>query len=298
MGDLPFLVSRDSADIWKRREEFHLDWTVGAPKDPINPEQDWGLPLFRWSVMEPAKFPWWQTRLRSARNWFDLLRLDHVVGFFRVWAMAKGAESRFEPEDEAEQIRRGEVFLRMILDHSGECVPIAEDLGTIPPFVPTTLARLGIAGHRVFRWERDQHVYREPLDYPYLSMATTGTHDTSTLSMWWKTAPDVERQAFLRLFPDDAVRLAQADQPGTFTDEWHRMILDRLLGSGSGLALLPIQDVFGLDEQINVPATVGAHNWTYRLPCVIADLDRPPFAAKSRMIEELVSRHGRRPLRP
>jgi 4-alpha-glucanotransferase len=293
MGDLPFLVSRDSVDVWSRRDEFDLTRSVGAPKEPAYPEQSWGLPLFRWSVMEAEQFPWWRLRLRMARTWFDMMRLDHVVGFFRVWVMSNHEPSHFEPGEETEQITRGETFLRLILESSTECLPIAEDLGTIPPFVRDTLTRLGIAGHKVLRWERADGVYREPAAYPYVSLATTGTHDTSTLSMWWKTLPDDERRAFLQLFDPEDVRRSGAEQPGIFTDEWHRLVLDRLLGSGSGLVILPIQDIFGHDEQINVPATVGPHNWTYRLPCPIEDFNRPPLEGKARVLRELLIRHGR-----
>jgi 4-alpha-glucanotransferase len=293
MGDLPFLVSRDSADVWSRLDEFDISQTVGAPADPVNPEQDWGLPLFRWSVMEAAGFPWWTLRVRAARAWFDLLRLDHVVGFFRVWVMSKQAPSRFEPQDEAQQIRRGERFLTMIAESAGDCLPVAEDLGTIPPFVRETLSQMGIAGHKVLRWERDNGIYRDPVSYPYVSLATPGTHDTGTLSTWWKTLPEDERRAFLNLFDHQDVRRSKADQAGSFTDDWHRLVLDRLIGSGSGLVILPLQDVFGHDEQINVPSTVGPHNWTYRLPCLIEELSRPPLEANGRTLRELLIRHGR-----
>jgi 4-alpha-glucanotransferase len=292
-GDLPFLVSRDSADVWSRQGDFDLTHSIGAPVEPAYPEQDWGLPLFRWSVVEAAGFPWWRQRMRIVREWFDLVRIDHVVGLFRVWMMAPGETSRFEPEEEPEQIRRGEVFLSMIAEERGPCLPIAEDLGVIPPFVRATLARMGIAGHKVLRWERDEGVYRLPEKYPYVSMATTGTHDTPTLAAWWKTAPEAEREAFAELFDPEDVHRAGALQPGAFPDAWHRMILDRVLGSGSGLVILPFQDVFGRDEQINIPATVGPHNWTYRIPCTIEDLSQPPFDAKGRMVRELLEKHGR-----
>ncbi|MFZ5863129.1 MAG: 4-alpha-glucanotransferase [Nitrospirota bacterium] len=292
-GDLPFLVSRDSADVWSRQGDFDLTHSIGAPVEPAYPEQDWGLPLFRWSVVEAAKFPWWRQRMRIVREWFDLVRIDHVVGLFRVWMMAKGETSRFEPTEEPEQIRRGEVFLTMIAEERGKSVPIAEDLGLIPPFVRATLGRMGIAGHKVLRWERDDGVYRDPSDYPFASMATTGTHDTTTLSVWWKTAEDWEREAFLELFDPDEAERAGAMQPHAFTDDWHQMILDRIFSSGSGLVLLPFQDVFGHDDQINVPATVGPHNWTYRIPCTIEDLSRPPYEEKGKMVRSLLEKHGR-----
>lgn len=292
-GDLPFLVSRDSADVWARQSEFDLTHTIGAPVEPAYPEQDWGLPLFRWTVIEPAGFPWWRQRLALAREWFDLLRIDHVVGLFRVWVMAEGETSHFDPADEPEQIRRGEVFLSMIAEELGRCLPIAEDLGVIPPFVRATLARMGIAGHKVLRWERDDGVYREPGKYPFVSMATTGTHDTSTLSVWWKTAEPWEREAFAELFDPEDLRRSNAWEPGTFTDDWHRLILDRVFGAGSGLVIVPFQDLFGHEEQINVPATVGPHNWTYRIPCTIDELSRPPYEEKGKMVRSLLEKHGR-----
>jgi 4-alpha-glucanotransferase len=71
------------------------------------------------------------------------------------------------------------------------------------------------------------------------------------------------------------------------------MILDRIFGSGSGLVLLPFQDIFAHEDQINVPATVGPHNWTYRIPCTIAELSRPPFEEKGKMVRSLLEKHGR-----
>lgn len=292
-GDLPFLVSRDSADVWSRQSEFDMTHTIGAPVEPAYPEQDWGLPMFRWPVVETAGFPWWRQRLAIARQWFDAVRIDHVVGLFRIWVMAQGETSRFDPPEEPEQIRRGEVFLSMIAEALGPCLPIAEDLGVIPPFVRSTLARMGIAGHKVLRWERDDGVYREPRDYPLVSMATTGTHDTSPLAVWWKTAGDEERRSFSKLFDPDDIGKTGALEPGTFSPEWHRLILDRLFGSGSGLVILPFQDVFGHEDQINVPATIGPHNWTYRIPCTIAELSVAPYDTKTRNVRDLLVKHGR-----
>jgi 4-alpha-glucanotransferase len=292
-GDLPFLVSRDSADVWSRQSDFDVTHTIGAPVEPAYPEQDWGLPMVRWSVVEAAGFQWWRQRLAIARQWFDLVRIDHVVGLFRVWVMAPGETSHFDPAEEPEQIRRGEVFLTVIAESLGSCIPIAEDLGVIPPFVRSTLARMGIAGHKVLRWERDDGVYREPAKYPVVSMATTGTHDTSPLSLWWKTAPDEERRSFAALFDAREVGRSGALEPGFFPAEWHRMILDRVFGSGSGLVMLPFQDVFGHDDQINVPATVSPNNWTYRIPCTIDELSQTSNAAQTQLVKDLLTKHGR-----
>ena len=75
---------------------------------------------------------------------------------------------------------------------------IAEDLGVVPDFVRASLARLGVPGFKVFRWERQWHTegqpFRDPLVYPPVSVATSGTHDTETLAVWWASAPARERR--------------------------------------------------------------------------------------------------------
>jgi 4-alpha-glucanotransferase len=94
------------------------------------------------------------------------------------------------PAVPAEQTALGERILRIFGDAGAEI--IAEDLGVIPDFVRQSLARLGIPGYRVFRWERHWHQprqpYRDPSEYPPASVATSGTHDTEPLVIWWEGA--------------------------------------------------------------------------------------------------------------
>jgi len=291
MGDLPFLVSGDSADVWSHPESFSDVDSVGAPPDVFNDKgQDWGLPLFDWKVMEKQRFLWWRLRIRHAREHYDLIRLDHVVGFYRVWVIPKEGEPHFEPNEEAEQIKRGKQLLTAIIEEAGMCIPVAEDLGVIPDFVRETLTQFGIAGHKVLRWEKRDHVYLDPKDYPFISLATTGTHDTSTLMNWWDEISLEERAAFLKML-DEGIGIAPE---APFSDRLQQAILERLIRSGSSLVLFPIQDILGLPDQINIPATVGAHNWRFRLPSPLHYFDQiSPFKERTSSFASLIDRHQR-----
>ncbi|MFY9268806.1 MAG: 4-alpha-glucanotransferase [Candidatus Manganitrophaceae bacterium] len=295
MGDLPFLVSRDSADLWSRRHAFSAVESVGAPPDMFNARgQDWGLPLFLWKVMEEERFLWWRLRIGQARSLFHLIRLDHVVGFYRVWVMPRQGAPFFEPPQEEEQIRRGTELLNAIVEESGgengELIPVAEDLGVIPDFVRESLRQFGIAGHKIFRWEKEGLQYRDPRDYPFVSLATTGTHDTSTIVQWWESLPSEERSTFLAML--DERREIPPDEP--FSDRLHRTILERLIAGGSGLVVFPIQDILGLPDQINIPATVGPHNWRFRLTIQVDQLNHlSPFREKLATLQSLIDRHHR-----
>src|SRR5215471_16993716 len=162
MGDLPFLVSVDSADIWSRRDEFRLDLSVGVPPDAFSADgQDWGLPVFRWGIMAKGGHQWMRARSRRAAELYGLFRVDHVVGLYRTfYRPASGPHNgpgKFTPERQEDQIALGERNM-MILDGREDGAGgrvIAEDLGTVPDFVRASLRRLGIPGYRVLRWEKD-----------------------------------------------------------------------------------------------------------------------------------------------
>jgi 4-alpha-glucanotransferase len=159
---------------------------------------------------------------------------------------------------------------------------VAEDLGTVPDFVRASLDRLAVPGYRVFRWERHWHAegqpFREPTHYPAASVATSGTHDTEPMIVWWEAAPPNERSKVSAL---DTVRRAAsgssiADRP--YLPTVRDTLLEALYASGSDLLVCPVQDVFGWRDRVNEPATVGEQNWTYRLPWPSDHLDQIPEA--------------------
>jgi 4-alpha-glucanotransferase len=288
-GDLPFMVDGDSADVWVRQHQFRLDMSVGAPPDAFSATgQDWGMPVYQWSALAAEDYRWLRERARRSADLFDGYRVDHLVGFYRTYGRARnGGEGFFTPTDEPAQRALGETILDLFRGAGAEI--IAEDLGTVPDFVRASLARLGIPGFRVLRWEREWHEegqpFRDPLDYPQVSVAASGTHDTEPVAMWWDAAAESERQKVGAL---PSVRrltggadLAQQPFNATVRD----VLLEVLFASRSEVLLLPVQDAFGWRDRINEPATVTDGNWTYRLPWPVDTLDEVPEArdAKSRL---------------
>lgn len=270
-GDLPFVVAIDSADVWSYQHEFRLDTSVGVPPDAFSEVgQDWQLPLYRWDVMRERGDDWQRERARRMASLYDGYRIDHVVGFFRTYARPRdGSAGSFWPAAEGAQIEQGERLMTLFRDSGAEI--IAEDLGTVPEFVRAALTRLGLPGYRVLRWERrwteEGRPFLNPATYPSLSVATSGTHDTETLAVWWDALDPIDRAALLEI--PSMARLA-AEHPqileGTYREEIRDVLLGSLFDSGSDLMILPIQDVFGWRDRINEPATVTDENWTFRVP--------------------------------
>jgi 4-alpha-glucanotransferase len=265
-GDLPFMVAADAADVWARREDFRTDASVGVPPDAFSPTgQNWGFPVYRWPEMKAADYPWIRERARRLADLYDLYRVDHVVGLYRTYYFpADGTEPCFVPEEEEEQLANGEAVLKIC---SAGARVVAEDLGVVPDFVRESLTELGIPGYRVQRWEKnwkeggDQ--FLDPAEWPPLSLATSGTHDTDALADWYEALPEEEREQLLAL-PQLAGLWERA--PEKYDDQVRDALLRLIYASGSDLALLPFQDLLGARERVNLPGTVSDDNWTYRMP--------------------------------
>lgn len=248
LGDFPFMVALDSADVWSRRQDFLLDASVGTPPDAFSETgQEWGLPPYNWDEARRNDFAWLRMRARRQVSLYDGFRIDHLVGFYRTYVRpSDGRPPFFMPSDESRQTELGETVMRIMID-TGADVSV-EDLGTVPDFVRESIARLGLPGYKVLRWEP-----ADPMMYPPLSVAMTGTHDTEPLAVWWEA-----------LTPDERMRFG-SDSPG-YDGSVRDQIIERIYNAGSNLVLLPIQDVFGWRDRINLPATISDANWTYVLP--------------------------------
>jgi 4-alpha-glucanotransferase len=277
-GDFPFGVASDSADVWAHQDLFSFDGTVGAPPDAFSEEgQNWALPVYRWEAMREDGYAWFAARARRAADLFDGFRVDHVVGLFRTWTFDRdGQPGCFIPADEPDQLAQGEAVLRTL---GGRADVIAEDLGTIPDFVRAALSGLGIPGYRVLRWERhwesDGRPFIDPATYPALSLATSGTHDTETLAAWWDALAPEDRAALLAaIAPAADSRSAPISAEGPFTAPLRDLLLAALFASGSRLLTLPVQDVFGWTDRINVPGLINDSNWTWKLPWLVDTLDQ------------------------
>lgn len=437
-GDIPILINEDSADVWFNRKYFSLADRAGAPPDMFSyGGQNWGFPTYRWDVLEQEDFSWWRSRLAQASKFYHAYRIDHVLGFFRIWAIPEqettGILGRFQPSipltwdmfreagfchetldylrrpnysvdqlrgflgADAEKlipkyfenlpgrsdrfILKGEfsseralvslnepqnvkdsmlrvywnrVFiptgdentyypywywyeqpvlftlpmneqqklheimhrneaaqnalweqnamkLLSVLANETDMMVCAEDLGAVPPCVPTVLKKLNIMSLRIERWARNWSAPYSPYysmeEYPRLSVCTTSCHDTSSLRGLWNE-PDFDRS----LYWSHAQLSGMA--PESVTPEVAYRILEHVLSCNSLFCILPVQDYFALsadksqcdpkEERVNVPGTVGGANWTYRMPCRVEELMSD--AALCKDIRSLIETRHRRPM--
>lgn len=287
-GDVPILVARDSADVWKNQGLFHMDTVAGAPPDMYAREgQNWGFPTYNWRNIEQDGYRWWRERLEVASRTMDLVRVDHVVGFFRIWTIPLGETSGrngwFIPQEERLWGDHGRGILQMMLDAS-PMLPLAEDLGTIPHVCRNTLNEMGICGLKVQRWEKwwegDRSFLRQE-HYSPLSVATLSTHDSEIFADWWTREPG-ERQELWTLLG------RQGQAPASVDKDLGLEVLRWMAGVESTFVVHLLQDLlspFGLlpgeprFHRVNVPGIVTSENWSWRCPVATKHLLEHPEVA-------------------
>lgn len=270
-GDIPILINRESADAWYHRSLFNLYYSAGAPPDMYSTEgQNWGFPIYSWNQMENTHYQWWKMRLKVASSLYNLYRLDHIVGFFRIWGIPLGKsskEGKFIPENKALWIPQGEKIMKIMLE-SCPMLPIGEDLGEVPPEVRICLRNLGICGTKVMRWERvwnEDKRFINPKDYPVESMTTVSTHDSDTLQLWWKNSPEEAKEYAESKGWIYAPELSLERHQDILRESHHSASLFHINLLQEYLAAVP-----GLtwpdpeDEKINFPGTISERNWSYR----------------------------------
>ncbi len=208
-GDLPILTSRDSADVWAHPEFFKLDFSAGAPPDMYCAKgQRWGVPPCNWDAIAGDGYRYLKEKLRFAENFYDMIRIDHVVGLFRIWSIPyneppenEGLKGSFDPACEKAWDGHGREILSVMLE-STSMLFLAEDLGIIPKDCPQVLKEFGIPGNNVQRWAKDwavSHDFLDPKKYRLFSAAMLSTHDTANWSAWWENeAGTVDEALFIR----------------------------------------------------------------------------------------------------
>jgi 4-alpha-glucanotransferase len=334
MGDIPFGVSYHSADVFARPDEFVLDWAGGAPPEPYFKDdeftqkwgQNWGIPLYRWDRMRSNNFAWWRERVRAVRCIFHLFRIDHVLGFYRIYAFpwrprknkqflpldwhqmleqTDGRAPHFVPRDDetAENCeankRDGEEYLRVALEEAGATRVIGEDLGAVPKYVRPNLRSLGLAGFKIPQWEVHDGVVTPGDKYERLSVSTYATHDHKPIRGLWEEAferPtatseqsrfDLARIAF---FAGLDPRLDRVD----FEKDFYSAIMEALFKSNAWIAIVMITDLLARNYRFNVPGTTGSSNWTRRMQRSVAHLQ---LSRKERkrldLIHDLLKKTGR-----
>ena len=252
IGDLPMYVSADSSDVWSERELFCLDETgkpnklAGAPPDPFAAEgQLWGNPTYDWSHMRATGYDWWMRRLGRMFELYDFVRLDHFLGFSSYYVIPQGKGA----VDGAWHFGPGIEMFRTAYNKFGPLPVIAEDLGIITPAVRALVASTGFPGMDVVQFY-DGDV-REGYKPAPGKMAYSGTHDTQTLLGWCEQ----------HFFGGDPANAMGDERAVRLADD----LMRKTLGSEATVAMVPLQDVLGLDDasRMNVPG-VSEGNWSWQ----------------------------------
>jgi len=195
MGDIPYLTSRDSADVWSRTEYFDMNMVSGAPPDVYFAKgQRWGMPPYNRNAIKKDGYKYFTDKLKYAENFYDMYRIDHFVGFFRLWVIdmnepeeSAGLNGKFYPPEEHKWEETGTGLLKAIVENS-TMLPAAEDLGTVPACSGKVLWEFGVTGMDVQRWLKDRnndYIFLDKDKFRWLSVSTLSTHDSSLLIDWW-----------------------------------------------------------------------------------------------------------------
>ena len=272
-GDLPIGVNRESDDVKKQPHLFNLDMETGAPPDAFSAKgQNWGFPTYNWAAMEAENFQWWKERVAWFKKYFDALRIDHILGFFRIWEIPKGSPDasfgHYSPEDPRTWEIEGRKRLQSIFGDNSLLI-CGEDLGMVAPCVPGVMRELGILSLEVQRMPKNSsRPFSDPRENPYLSVDTTGTHDMPTIRGWWEQDCELSARYYHEM-------LHHTDNPPYFCEPWVcQEIVEQHFNSSSQWVILPIQDYIAMDgdfrwdctweEQINEPSNPN-QKWKYRM---------------------------------
>lgn len=316
--DLALGADAHGADAWKQQHVLARGVTMGAPPDPFSLKgQNWGLPPFNPVAMREDGYRCFIDILRDNMRHAGALRIDHVLGLTRLFWIPEGAT----PADGGYVRYPLEDLLAITALESvrARCVVVGEDLGTVPEGLRDRLQAARVLSCRLLYFERDgDGLFRKPERYPKLSHVAIGSHDLPTFPGYWR-GRDIELRASLNLFPtreaeenarQDRARARMAliatlreaglwplDRDQLAPLEMTRELVDavyRFLAQTSGrLLMIHLEDLLGVEDQVNLPGTVDEHpNWRRKLP-----VDSEELAADPRIISMAQHLRALRPSR-
>jgi 4-alpha-glucanotransferase len=265
--------------------------------------------------------------VRGVKRSFHIFRIDHVLGFYRIYAfpwrpgknpeflpldwdamLAKtgGRYPHFMPRDDEKpdnaeaNCREGEEYLRVVLAESGATRVIGEDLGTVPEYVRPSLHSLGIAGFKIPQWEFLDGRMMPGSEFDRLSVATYATHDHKPLRQLWAEARDENSPTRAQAL-EDVLKIAQFSgivlRDGVdYERDFYPAIMSALFNSNSWLAIVMITDLLARKDRFNVPGTAAATNWARRLSKTVGRMrESRAIGRKMKLIRQLLEKSGRVP---
>lgn len=257
-GDIPIFVSYDSSDVWANRDVFKLDKegemsvVAGVPPDYFSVTgQRWGNPHYDWKFLKKSKFVWWNERMRSQLEMFDILRIDHFRGFEAAWEIPASEDTAIN----GEWVKApGQALLSALTKEFGDIPLIAEDLGIITEEVDALRSRFNLPGMKILQFafgDTDSNPYL-PHNYEKNTVVYTGTHDNDTTLGWFHSLEDHEKE---RIY--NYLGASQVSMPA--------LLVGTALSSVANLAIVPMQDILelGSSDRMNIPGTIDG-NWKWQ----------------------------------
>ena len=292
MHDLAVGVDPAGADGWLWQDQLALGMAVGAPPDEFSTSgQSWGLPPFDpWRLRTAGYRPFIET-IRATLGHAGGLRLDHVMGLFRLWwvpseaSPAEGAYVRYCADDLLDIVA--------LECHRAGAYAVGEDLGTVEDHVRTELADRRVLSYRLL-WFEDT----PPSEYPVQALAAVTTHDLPTVAGLW-TGSDLADQKEIGLAPNeeattslrDRLKLATGLHDDAPVDEVVTATYEALAESPSLLLTAGLDDALGVRERPNMPGTLEQWpNWRIALPLTLEQIETDP---RPRAVAAALDRTGR-----
>ena len=259
MGDIPFYVDYDSADVWANKELFLLDekgkpeFVAGCPPDYFSKTgQRWGMPIYNFEVQKKDGYQFWCQRVHWTNRFFDKIRIDHFRAFDTYWKIPAECPTAV---DGKWILGPAEKLLDAILKACPDVELIAEDLGMIRKEVTELADVYKIPGMEVLLFKMEAKQLRKPI--PQHKVLYTGTHDNATIMQDYVNYDNNRRISLRRFFK----------KRGYEERAFYDIVCHFALDSKADLVILPIWDICGYKEEarINTPGTVGDQNWTWKL---------------------------------
>lgn len=263
LGDIPFYVNYDSADVWANPQFFTLDQAgcmtkvAGVPPDYFNDQgQLWGMPVYQWEVLKRDGYQWWVGRLRHYCKLFDQSRLDHFRAFSSFWQVPAEEQSA---KHGAWSPGPGADFFGYVKTELEQMPFVAEDLGDVDSAVYALRDQFGMPGMKVLQFAFGEDMPRSPHiphQYGQNFVAYTGTHDNNTLLSWYNQ--DIDRSTRNRIDHFIGTSIDASNINKAFIRLLYASIVDTVI--------IPMQDILELDGscRMNKPAST-AGNWLWRM---------------------------------
>ncbi|QVL57990.1 MAG: 4-alpha-glucanotransferase [Simkaniaceae bacterium] len=276
LGDMTFLISHNSFEVWRHPDAFKINLSTGTPPDIFQKEgQYWGLPPYNWEVIEKSHAFLILNRVKTFSQIYDIYRLDFAKGYFYQYEIPidhPPKSGKFFPDTLEKAIKNGKKLLAEMIE-AAPILPVAEDLGMAPQ-TREVLDTYGIPGLELF-------VFRNSIRSPeeqvlpgekasLLSVSQLTNHDNPPLRLWWNTHPDRAKAIAKNLKWEYSPKLSLVQQQELLWMDMH---------SKSLFHIQMFQDLLPPDlsnpsdtQRINIPGTVTPDNWTYRYKLSVEEI--------------------------